>query len=93
MDVISEGRPVREIIFDDCLDPDTANDLIARFKLEYILDRAFRKLSTGESRKVMIIRALSCKPQLLLLDEPFDGLDAETLFMFQAYLQQQLFFL
>lgn len=87
MDVISEGTPVREIIFDDCLDPDTANDLIARFKLEYILDRAFRKLSTGESRKVMIIRALSCKPQLLLLDEPFDGLDAETLAMFQEYLQ------
>ena len=87
MDVISEGTPVREIIFDDCLAPDTANDLIARFKLEYILDRAFRKLSTGESRKVMIIRALSCKPQLLLLDEPFDGLDAETLAMFQEYLQ------
>ncbi len=88
MDVISEGTPVREIIFDDCLDPDTAKDLIARFNLHYLLDRAFRKLSTGESRKVMIIRALSCKPQLLLLDEPFDGLDADTLTMFQQYLQQ-----
>jgi len=88
MDVISEGTPVREIIFDDCLDPDTAHAMIARFELEYILDRAFRKLSTGESRKVMIIRALSCKPQLLLLDEPFDGLDADTLAMLQGYLNE-----
>ena len=88
MDVISEGTPVREIIFDDCLDPDTAHAMIAKFELEYILDRAFRKLSTGESRKVMIIRALSCKPQLLLLDEPFDGLDADTLAMLQGYLNE-----
>ena len=88
MDVISEGTPVREIIFDDCLDPNTAHAMIARFELEYLLDRAFRKLSTGESRKVMIIRALSCKPQLLLLDEPFDGLDAGTLAMLQGYLNE-----
>ncbi|HCH25333.1 MAG TPA: molybdate ABC transporter ATP-binding protein ModF [Oceanospirillaceae bacterium] len=88
MDVISLGTPVREIIFDDCLDPATATDLIQRLDLEYILDRAFRKLSTGESRKVMIIRALSCRPQLLLLDEPFDGLDVATLAMLQGYLQE-----
>lgn len=88
LDVISEGTPVREIIFNDCKDPDTAQLMVERFGLGYLMDRAFRKLSTGESRKVMIIRALSCKPQLLLLDEPFDGLDVETLSMLQDYLQQ-----
>lgn len=88
MDVISEGTPVREIIFSNCKDPDTAKEMVERFNLNYLLDRAFRKLSTGETRKVMIIRALSCKPQLLLLDEPFDGLDADTLHMLQAYLKQ-----
>ncbi|MDP6968479.1 MAG: molybdate ABC transporter ATP-binding protein ModF [Gammaproteobacteria bacterium] len=88
MDVISEGTPVRNIIFDDCLDPHTAQQLIARFDLNYLLERAFRQLSTGESRKVMIIRALSCKPQLLLLDEPFDGLDVDTLALLQAHLQE-----
>ncbi|MCP4880426.1 MAG: molybdate ABC transporter ATP-binding protein ModF [Gammaproteobacteria bacterium] len=88
MDVISEGTPVRDIIFSDCLDPDTAQQLVTLFGLDYLLARAFRKLSTGESRKVMIIRALSCKPQLLLLDEPFDGLDATTMGMLQNHLER-----
>ena len=88
LDVISIGTPVRNIIFDDCLDPQTAQKMITKFALDYLLDRAFRKLSTGESRKVMLVRALSCKPQLLLLDEPFEGLDIDTFALLQHYLQE-----
>ena len=88
LDVISIGTPVRNIIFDDCLDPQTAQKMITKFDLDYLLDRAFRKLSTGESRKVMLVRALSCKPQLLLLDEPFEGLDIDTFALLQDYLQE-----
>ncbi len=86
LDVISEGTPVREIIFDDCADPETALDLIARFELDYLLDRAFRKLSTGESRKVILIRALSSKADFLVLDEVFEGMDVATLSMLEHYL-------
>ena len=85
-DVISLGTPVSEIIFTEEVDPYTAQDLIQKFELEYILDRAFRKLSTGESRKVMLIRALSCNADLLILDEPFDGLDSATHAMLQKHL-------
>ena len=88
LDVISIGTPVRNIIFDDCLDSQTAQKIITKFALDYLLDRAFRKLSTGESRKVMLVRALSCKPQLLLLDEPFEGLDIDTFALLQDYLQE-----
>ncbi|MCS5558096.1 MAG: ATP-binding cassette domain-containing protein, partial [Oceanospirillaceae bacterium] len=87
-DVISLGTPVREIIFTDEIDRSTAQDLISQFELGYILDRAFRKLSTGESRKVMITRALSCKAELLILDEPFDGLDSNTHALLQAHLTE-----
>ena len=86
MDVISLGTPVHEMIFDNCQDPELAQTLVEKFGLSKLLDRAFRKLSTGETRKVMLIRALSSKPDLLILDEPFDGLDVDTLAMLQAHL-------
>lgn len=86
MDVISLGTPVSEMIFEQCQDPELASDLVEKFGLTKLLDRAFRKLSTGETRKVMLIRALSSKPDLLILDEPFDGLDVDTLAMLQAHL-------
>jgi len=86
MDVISLGTPVHEMIFDNCQDPELAQALVEKFGLSQLLDRAFRKLSTGETRKVMLIRALSSKPDLLILDEPFDGLDVDTLAMLQEHL-------
>jgi len=78
MDVISEGTPVREIIEAVSRDDALASQLIRQFGLEHLLERSFRKLSTGETRKVLLIRALTAKPDLLVLDEPFDGLDAAT---------------
>jgi len=86
LDVISLGTPVREIIFTKEIDPIVAQDLIQKFELGYLLERAFRKLSTGESRKVMLIRALSCHADLLILDEPFDGLDQISHTMLQDHL-------
>jgi len=74
------------MIFENCADPELAAELVEKFGLSHLLDRAFRKLSTGETRKVMLIRALSSKPDLLILDEPFDGLDADTLAMLQQHL-------
>lgn len=86
MDVISIGTPVHEILYDNCADRSLAEALIEKFQLTDLLDRSFRKLSTGETRKVLLIRALSSKPDLLVLDEPFDGLDVEM----HAVLQELL---
>ena len=43
-----------------------------------ILDRGLKFLSTGEMRKVVICKALMQDPELLVLDEPFDGLDQKS---------------
>ena len=86
MDVIAQGTPVTEIIAAVTKDKPLADALCEKFGLTPLLDRAFRKLSTGESRKVMLIRALACKPDLLILDEPFEGLDVESLAALQSHL-------
>jgi len=43
-----------------------------------ILDRGLKYLSTGEIRRTLFCRALTSKIRLLILDEPFDGLDAAS---------------
>jgi molybdate transport system ATP-binding protein len=86
LDVVSIGSPARELLEQTWSDPALQQKLIKAFKFEGLLDRGFRKLSSGESRKLMLIRALSSQAQLLILDEPFDGLDVNSC----LYLQQLL---
>lgn len=46
--------------------------------IEYLLERKIHQLSNGETRKVMIARALMQSPKLLILDDPFYGLDQNS---------------
>ncbi|MVM39583.1 ATP-binding cassette domain-containing protein [Spirosoma sp. HMF3257] len=58
------------------LDNDPASlALVDRLGLTPILDRAFIKLSNGQTRKARIGKALLRHPSVLLLDNPFVGLD------------------
>ncbi|MCJ7674026.1 MAG: LPS export ABC transporter ATP-binding protein [Sedimentisphaerales bacterium] len=56
----------------------TANMLIKRFGLTEVADSQGRFLSGGERRKLEIARAMVTEPSLILLDEPFSGVDPIT---------------
>lgn len=48
------------------------------FGIKDLLDRRMISLSSGELRKLLVARVLSFGPRLLILDNPFIGLDAAS---------------
>jgi len=46
--------------------------------IRHLLESSIRDLSSGEFRKVLLARAMAGRPRLLILDEPYEGLDADA---------------
>jgi molybdate transport system ATP-binding protein len=95
LDHLDPGTLVRDI-----LGIDTLPALLDFLQLTPLLDRGYRQLSSGESRKVLLAQAILDEPDYLILDEPYDSLDQkskEQLAEFFAHLLQhtsmQLIFL
>lgn len=72
------GRTTAEVIQDEVVDEARCRELATRFGIEHLLTRRFKYLSTGETRKALLCQALMSEPDLLILDEPFDGLDVKS---------------
>jgi ABC-2 type transport system ATP-binding protein len=52
-----------------------ARDWLARFRVPDFADRRAEELSKGNQQKVQFLAAILHDPQILLMDEPFTGLD------------------
>ena len=55
-----------------------SSDWLRRFGLLTVADQPFGRLTVGQQRLVLLARALIRRPQLLVLDEPCQGLDARN---------------
>ena len=52
-------------------------EVLSLVGLNHLIDRTVTNLSGGEAKRVAVARALIAEPQVLLLDEPLTGLDAD----------------
>lgn len=58
---------------------DKCDKVLAQFGLSHLRKNNATRLSGGEKRRVEIARCLVCDPLLILLDEPFTGIDPQTI--------------
>ena len=63
------------------------DDALALVSLEGLGERLPHELSGGQRQRVAVARAVVCRPQVLLLDEPFSALDAKLRQAMRAELQ------
>ncbi|MGF1765510.1 ATP-binding cassette domain-containing protein [Aliivibrio kagoshimensis] len=86
MDTQDFGFTVRDYLQQITTDTLSIEQAIEDCDLHHLLNQPFRLLSTGESRRLILAMALLEQPELLILDEPFAGLD----FAHQKQLHQLL---
>ncbi|OCG74479.1 hypothetical protein A9G42_09610 [Gilliamella sp. Nev6-6] len=55
-----------------------AQSLLKKAKISYLQDAYPANMSGGEMRRVAILRALICRPQIIIADEPTSDLDDES---------------
>lgn len=93
LDVVVEPSSARDIICRGHADWSAAQEhqlqqLASVLRLQERLDSAFLALSTGETRKLLLIKAMLDAPELLVLDEPFNGLDVDACAALQLLLAE-----
>ncbi len=60
------------------VDNEIVNQSLAQMDITKLADRSIGDLSGGQQQRAFLARALAQQPHILLMDEPFTGVDAST---------------
>ena len=82
------GLTARQVILNGSEKTQLCEQYARKLHIEAFLDRPFIHLSTGESRKVLFCKMLVSEPDLLILDEPFEGLDQQSVTYWKTLLAE-----
>lgn len=77
-DTLTVEREVELFGKEHHLDNILLNKLLETFNYAKVLDEQLFELSSGEHKKLQLIKALWFRPQLLIIDQPYTGLDVNT---------------
>ena len=66
-----------------------AEGLLALFGLSEVVHRRLGQLSFGMKSRLVLVASLLREPQVLIMDEPFFGLDPQTLRLIKQHLTEQ----
>lgn len=66
-----------------------AAEAMRRVGLDPADKRKYRAYSTGMKRKLVLAQAIMEKPMLLILDEPTNGLDEDSVMLFKEVIKQE----
>jgi heme exporter protein A len=67
-----------------------AYEWLNKFNLTHVQDELAASLSFGQQKKLALIRVLAQSPELIVLDEPFVGLDQTAADQLNNFLEKQL---
>ena len=74
----TEEMPIVEELLKEYAGSDNLAKILTLFGIEDLLPKRLIFLSSGELRKFLIVRTLLSRPRVLILDNPFIGLDAPS---------------
>ena len=78
MDAMDHGSTGLELALQSGRTEHELQDLARALGFLDLLSKHYRSMSSGEARKILLLCAWAKEPELLILDEPFEGLDPES---------------
>ena len=83
-----ELSPTVKEVLPEANEDDYIRALYRDFGIDALMDKLMVMLSSGELRRLQIVKALTTDPRVLIMDNPFIGLDAQTRTLLHDLLQQ-----